>query len=142
YRQCRVVPMWRGGVVHIDRGVWATCRESVKATLKGLEVAFTAFPENPAAVCRSGGRSLDAVVRPKPPSREDLTMTATIAAPAEALGAGRREWIGLAVLALPALLVSLDVFVLVLALPKLAVSLHADGTEQLWIMDIYGFMVA
>jgi DHA2 family multidrug resistance protein-like MFS transporter len=56
--------------------------------------------------------------------------------------AGRREWVGLAVLALPTLLVSLDVFVLLLALPKLAVSLHADGTEQLWIMDIYGFMVA
>ncbi|MDT7797967.1 MAG: transporter, family, multidrug resistance protein [Actinomycetota bacterium] len=57
-------------------------------------------------------------------------------------GAGLREWVGLAVLALPTLLVSLDVFVLLLALPKLAVSLHADGTEQLWIMDIYGFMVA
>jgi DHA2 family multidrug resistance protein-like MFS transporter len=56
--------------------------------------------------------------------------------------AGRREWVGLAVLALPTLLVSLDVFVLVLALPKLAVSLHADGTQQLWIMDTYGFMVA
>lgn len=56
--------------------------------------------------------------------------------------AGRREWVGLAVLALPTLLVSLDVFVLILALPKLAVSLHADGTEQLWIMDTYGFMVA
>ncbi|MEV6874886.1 MFS transporter [Amycolatopsis sp. NPDC051128] len=63
-------------------------------------------------------------------------------APVEAPRAGRREWIGLAVLALPTLLVSLDVFVLVLALPKLAVSLHADGTQQLWIMDTYGFMVA
>src|SRR5690349_15475387 len=63
-------------------------------------------------------------------------------APAEALRAGRREWIGLAVLALPTLLVSLDVFVLVLALPKIAAGLHADGTGQLWIMDTYGFMVA
>ncbi|WP_410562917.1 MFS transporter [Amycolatopsis sp. cmx-4-61] len=79
-------------------------------------------------------------------------MTATTSAPAEAGGvvsggtgsvrAGRRAWIGLAVLALPTLLVSLDVFVLVLALPKLAAGLHADGTEQLWIMDTYGFMVA
>ncbi len=74
-------------------------------------------------------------------------MTATISAPApagpaEGARAGRREWIGLAVLALPTLLVSLDVFVLILALPKLAVSLHADGTQQLWIMDTYGFMVA
>ncbi|MEV7042162.1 MFS transporter [Amycolatopsis sp. NPDC051061] len=73
-------------------------------------------------------------------------MTITAEAPAGAAAgtarAGRREWIGLAVLALPTLLVSLDVFVLVLALPKLATSLHADGTEQLWIMDTYGFMVA
>ncbi|WP_439385082.1 MFS transporter [Amycolatopsis lexingtonensis] len=69
-------------------------------------------------------------------------MTATISAPVAEVRAGRREWVGLVVLALPALLVSLDVFVLVLALPKLAVSLHADGTEQLWIMDTYGFMVA
>ncbi|MEU4248528.1 MFS transporter [Amycolatopsis sp. NPDC026612] len=74
-------------------------------------------------------------------------MTATISAPAQAgpaegARAGRREWIGLAVLALPTLLVSLDVFVLILALPKLAVSLHADSTQQLWIMDTYGFMVA
>ncbi|MBE8521206.1 MFS transporter [Amycolatopsis sp. H6(2020)] len=74
-------------------------------------------------------------------------MTATIAAPAGAgetgaVRAGRREWVGLAVLALPTLLVSLDVFVLVLALPKIAAGLHADGTQQLWIMDTYGFMVA
>jgi DHA2 family multidrug resistance protein-like MFS transporter len=72
------------------------------------------------------------------------TITAEAPAPAsaEAPRAGRREWIGLAVLALPTLLVSLDVFVLVLALPKLAAVLHADSTEQLWIMDTYGFMVA
>ncbi|MET8993824.1 MFS transporter [Amycolatopsis sp. NPDC004169] len=74
-----------------------------------------------------------------------MTATTTAAVPAgEAadVRAGRREWVGLAVLALPTLLVSLDVFVRVLALPKLALSLHADGTEQLWIMDTYGFMVA
>ncbi|WIV59621.1 MFS transporter [Amycolatopsis nalaikhensis] len=69
-------------------------------------------------------------------------MTVTATAPELTARAGRREWVGLAVLALPTLLVSLDVFVLVLALPKLAAGLHADGTEQLWIMDTYGFMVA
>jgi DHA2 family multidrug resistance protein-like MFS transporter len=58
------------------------------------------------------------------------------------LRAGKREWIGLAVLALPTLLVSLDTFVMLLALPRLSASLHASGTQQLWIMDIYGFMVA
>ncbi|GAA1601500.1 MFS transporter [Kribbella sancticallisti] len=56
--------------------------------------------------------------------------------------AGRREWIGLAVLALPTLLVSLDTFVMLLALPPVARSLGANSSQQLWIMDIYGFMVA
>jgi MFS transporter, DHA2 family, multidrug resistance protein len=56
--------------------------------------------------------------------------------------AGRREWLGLAVLALPTLLVSFDVFVLLLALPRVSADLGASSTEQLWIMDIYGFMIA
>jgi MFS transporter, DHA2 family, multidrug resistance protein len=56
--------------------------------------------------------------------------------------AGKREWMGLAVLALPTLLVSIDVFVLLLALPRLSADLGATGTEQLWIMDVYGFLVA
>ncbi|UYM04618.1 MFS transporter [Solicola gregarius] len=56
--------------------------------------------------------------------------------------AGRREWIGLAVLALPTLLLSLDMSVLYLALPKLSADLDPSSTQQLWIMDIYGFMVA
>jgi MFS transporter, DHA2 family, multidrug resistance protein len=56
--------------------------------------------------------------------------------------AGRREYFGLAVLALPALLLSLDVSVLYLALPSLSADLHADATAQLWILDIYGFLVA
>jgi DHA2 family multidrug resistance protein-like MFS transporter len=55
--------------------------------------------------------------------------------------AGRREWVGLAALALGSLAVSFDIFVLLLALPKLTSSLHASGTQQLWILDIYGFMV-
>ncbi|MEV0678647.1 MFS transporter [Actinosynnema sp. NPDC050436] len=56
--------------------------------------------------------------------------------------AGKREWIGLAVLALPTLLLSLDISVLNLALPHLSADLGATATEQLWIMDIYGFMIA
>jgi DHA2 family multidrug resistance protein-like MFS transporter len=56
--------------------------------------------------------------------------------------AGRQEWLALAVLALPTLLVSVDLFVMVLALPRLSADLHASGTQQLWIMDMYGFMVA
>ncbi|WHT17127.1 MFS transporter [Crossiella sp. CA-258035] len=56
--------------------------------------------------------------------------------------AGRREWLGLAVLALPTLLLALDMSVLYLALPQLSRDLGADGTQQLWIMDSYGFMIA
>src|SRR5262245_14044237 len=56
--------------------------------------------------------------------------------------AGRREWLGLAVLALPTLLVALDLFVMLLAVPHLSAALHASSTQQLWILDIYGFMVA
>ncbi|WP_312108265.1 MFS transporter [Brevibacillus reuszeri] len=56
--------------------------------------------------------------------------------------AGLKEWIGLAVLALPALLVSVDLSVMILALPHISVSLGANSTEQLWIMDIYGFMLS
>ncbi|MGN9914504.1 MFS transporter [Phytohabitans sp. LJ34] len=68
------------------------------------------------------------------------TMTAT-STPAPAR-AGRREWIGLAVLALPTLLLSLDVSVLYLALPQVTADLGANGTQQLWILDIYSFMLA
>jgi MFS family permease len=50
--------------------------------------------------------------------------------------------LGLAVLALPALLVSLDLSVLLLALPEISENLDAGATEQLWITDAYGFMVA
>ena len=53
-----------------------------------------------------------------------------------------REWAGLAVLALPTLLVSIDIFVLLLALPRLSQGLHASGTQQLWISDVYGFLLA
>ena len=54
----------------------------------------------------------------------------------------RRAWMGLAVLALPTLLLSLDISVLYLALPHLAADLGADSTQQLWILDIYSFVLA
>lgn len=56
--------------------------------------------------------------------------------------ATRREWLGLAVLALPCLLYSMDLTVLNLALPSLAAALRPSGVELLWIVDIYGFFVA
>lgn len=53
-----------------------------------------------------------------------------------------REWTGLAVLALPTLLISIDVSIILLALPRISETLHADSAQQLWIMDIYSFMLA
>ncbi|WP_024873638.1 MFS transporter [Saccharomonospora piscinae] len=56
--------------------------------------------------------------------------------------AGAREWTALAVLTLPALLLSIDNTVLVLALPELSADLRPSPTQQLWIMDSYGFLIA
>ena len=56
--------------------------------------------------------------------------------------AGRREWIGLAVIALPCLLYSMDLTVLNLALPRLSADLQPSSAQLLWIVDIYGFFVA
>ena len=56
--------------------------------------------------------------------------------------ASRREWVGLAVLALPTLLLALDLNVLYLALPRLSADLAPDAAQLLWIMDSYGFMIA
>ena len=56
--------------------------------------------------------------------------------------AGRREWIGLAILMLPTLLISMDMTVLHLALPSLSADLQPSGSQLLWITDIYGFMIA
>ncbi|HEX6872328.1 MAG TPA: MFS transporter, partial [Micromonosporaceae bacterium] len=53
-----------------------------------------------------------------------------------------REWLGLAVLCLPTLLTTVDVSVLILALPRVSDDLGAGATQQLWITDIYGFMIA
>ena len=56
--------------------------------------------------------------------------------------AGRREWIGLAVLALACLLYVMDLTVLHLAVPSLSADLQPSSAQLLWIIDIYGFMVA
>jgi MFS transporter, DHA2 family, multidrug resistance protein len=60
----------------------------------------------------------------------------------EAPRAGRREWIGLAVIALPCLLYSMDLTVLNVAVPHLSADLKPSSSQLLWIIDIYGFLVA
>lgn len=69
---------------------------------------------------------------------ENITTTNT-STPAKA---GRREWIGLAVLMLPTLLIAMDITVLHLAVPSLSAHLQPSSAQLLWITDIYGFMIA
>lgn len=56
--------------------------------------------------------------------------------------AGTREWVGLAVLTLPCLIYAMDLTVLNFAVPQLTRDLKPSAAQLLWIMDIYGFMVA
>ena len=56
--------------------------------------------------------------------------------------AGRREWLGLAVIALPCLLYSMDLTVLNLAVPALSADLAPTSSQLLWIVDVYGFVAA
>jgi DHA2 family multidrug resistance protein-like MFS transporter len=56
--------------------------------------------------------------------------------------AGRREWIGLTVLSLACLLYVMDLTVLHLAVPAISEDLKPSSAQLLWIIDIYGFMVA
>ncbi|MFG2789320.1 MFS transporter [Streptomyces sp. NPDC048419] len=66
--------------------------------------------------------------------------TSTTTTPARL--AGRREWTALGVLMLPLLLVSMDVSVLYFAIPAISADLEPSGTQQLWIFDIYAFVLA
>ena len=53
-----------------------------------------------------------------------------------------REWLGVAALVLPALLASMDLSILFFAIPWISADLAPSATQQLWMMDIYGFVMA
>lgn len=56
--------------------------------------------------------------------------------------ATRREWIGLAIIALPCILYAMDLTVLNLAVPSLSADLKPTAAQLLWIVDVYGFLAA
>lgn len=56
--------------------------------------------------------------------------------------AGYREWLGLAALVLPVIITSMDISVLYLAVPRLSEDLRPSAGELLWILDVYGFLLA
>jgi DHA2 family multidrug resistance protein-like MFS transporter len=53
-----------------------------------------------------------------------------------------KEWLGLAVLGITSLVVAMDLFVMLLALPRIGQDFHASGTQILWVTDMYGFLLA
>ncbi|MBB6118868.1 MFS transporter [Nocardiopsis algeriensis] len=53
-----------------------------------------------------------------------------------------RTWVGLALLLIPALLVSMDLSVLFVAAPAITEALAPTSAQWLWMMDIYGFVLA
>lgn len=71
-----------------------------------------------------------------------MTLDAVYATDPPVPPAGPREWAGLTVLTLPVLLVSMDMTVLHLAIPQISTALAPTGTQTLWMVDIYAFMVA
>lgn len=52
------------------------------------------------------------------------------------------RWIALAVLVVPVLLTSMDLSVLYLAIPAISADLAPTSSQMLWILDIYGFVLA
>ncbi|WP_326695936.1 MFS transporter [Streptomyces sp. NBC_01754] len=66
-------------------------------------------------------------------------MTGTDVAPPSA---GRRHWWALVVLALPTFMAAMDITALFLALPHISADLHTSSTQELWITDVYGFLIA
>ncbi|MFJ8893359.1 MFS transporter [Leifsonia sp. NPDC102414] len=70
------------------------------------------------------------------------TTTPTTSTPTAAPRAGARQWVALAVLMLPVLLVSVDNTVLSFALPAISQALEPSGTGMLWIIDAYPLVLA
>ena len=68
--------------------------------------------------------------------------TSTTTAPQGASAQRTRTLLALAALALPTLLVAVDIAVLQVALPTMGRDLHASATELLWMTDSYNFLVA
>ncbi|HSL09702.1 MAG TPA: MFS transporter [Actinomycetota bacterium] len=56
--------------------------------------------------------------------------------------ATRREWVGLGVIALACVLYVMDLTILHLAVPSISRDLRPTSTQLLWIIDLYGCMVA
>ena len=72
-----------------------------------------------------------------------MSTTATPSLPVEPRSVGTAHpWWGLAVLALPTVMVGIDIGAVFLALPRISTDLGAGSVAQLWLVDVYGFTLA
>ncbi len=76
------------------------------------------------------------------PSSVDPRVAATDPSTSVPPRAGLRQWLALAVLMLPVLVVSIDNTVLSFALPQISVALAPSADQLLWIVDVYPLMLA
>ena len=53
-----------------------------------------------------------------------------------------KRWTALVVLAVSLFVVTMDMTILIMALPELVRELEPSGTQQLWIVDIYSLVLA
>ena len=93
-------------------------------------------------MARASGVASGASLVRRPTMNSGVPQGLTDMEPGAAVKAGRREWIGLAVLALACVVYAMDLTVLHLAAPQLSADLEPSSAQLLWIADIYGFMVA
>jgi DHA2 family multidrug resistance protein-like MFS transporter len=68
-------------------------------------------------------------------SHQNPASTSTSSLPAGPTGAPWRDWLALALLMFPVLLVAVDNTALTFALPAIAGSLQTTGIQLLWIVD-------
>ncbi|QBI19607.1 MFS transporter [Egibacter rhizosphaerae] len=53
-----------------------------------------------------------------------------------------RQWLGLAILTLPMLVLATDLTVLFLAMPSISADLQPGSSQMLWTLHVYGFIIA
>ena len=53
-----------------------------------------------------------------------------------------KRWTALVVLVVSLFVVTMDMTILIMALPELVRELEPSGTQQLWIVDIYSLVLA
>lgn len=73
---------------------------------------------------------------------DDRVVQRTVVSDVDQPRAGCRAWIALAVLVVPVVMIGVDNTVLNVALPSISETLGPSGTQLMWIVDVYGLVLA